>query len=35
MVAGYYTASYQTAMALTLIVVIMVWQSTRRAAEAE
>lgn len=30
MVAGYYRASYQTGMALALIIVIMVWQASRR-----
>jgi branched-chain amino acid transport system permease protein len=35
LVAGYYRASYQTAMALALIIVIMVWQASRRTAEAE
>jgi len=34
MVAGYYRASYQTGMALALIIVIMVWQASRRPAEA-
>lgn len=30
LVAGYYRASYQTGMALALIIVIMVWQASRR-----
>ncbi len=30
MVAGYFRASYQTGMALALIIVIMVWQASRR-----
>jgi branched-chain amino acid transport system permease protein len=34
LVAGYYKASYETAMALALIIVIMVWQSSRRPEEA-
>ncbi|TNY36008.1 branched-chain amino acid ABC transporter permease [Thermomonospora catenispora] len=32
MVAGYYEASYQTVVALALMLVIMIWQSSRRTA---
>lgn len=32
MVAGYYEASYQTVVALALMLVIMIWQSARRTA---